>query len=483
MAGTQTDGIRTMPDTLSSARPSSSRASTVEPRAASPRALPPNPPAKLLVTDVGALALATVIVTIGIWVRVGGVSQLTKGAVHAWTSLTQLTGLFASLAGLFGLALVARPRAIERRFGLDRVFIWHRYLGEAMALLIGAHIATALAATVGSPDGGVWGAVRDYSGRLPYMAGALVGSLLIGIVTVSSLRSVRQQLAYETWYFVHLLAYVGFALSFGHEIVQGGLFADDFAARAFWVLLHVAVGLVLVWGRWGRLVVSARRPLHVVSTTAVGPDTVELTLGGPALADMTGDAGQFALLRPLTPSLWWQAHPFSLSAAPTEAGLRFTVKGLGDASVSMRALPVGTKVLVEGPYGACTTDVVAGEKLLFVAGGVGIAPVRALLERLDASSAPIVLYRAHRGADLVHLDDIKRLVAERGGSVRTLVGPTAKLAVKDPFSAKMLTSIVPDLLDRSAVLCGPERLVFAARAGLLAAGMRRDHIHYERPWW
>ena len=49
-------------------------------------------------------------------------------------------GSLHRLPGSAGLALVGRPLAIEHRYGLDRVFIWHRILGETMAVLIGLHV-------------------------------------------------------------------------------------------------------------------------------------------------------------------------------------------------------------------------------------------------------------------------------------------------------------------------------------------------------
>jgi predicted ferric reductase len=326
-------------------------------------------------------------------------------------------------------------------------------------------------------------AIIDLTGREPYMATATVGALLIGTVTVSSLRSVRRRLSYETWYFVHLLAYAALALSFSHQIVLGGDFADDTLARWTWIALHLGVLVLVLWGRVARTVWAALRPMQVVARRRVGPATTELTLAGPALRSMRADAGQFFLLRPAQRDLWWQAHPFSLSSAPATDGLRFTVKDRGDASRAITELPVGTRVVVEGPYGACTPNVIGDRKVLFVVGGVGIAPVKAMLERLGPSSAPIVLYRAHSERDLVHLDDLRELAGERGGAVYTLAGPTATLAVRDPYAASVLTGLVPDLAHRTAVLCGPERLLHAARAGLRGAGMAPEHIHFERPWW
>jgi predicted ferric reductase len=455
------------------------------PRAAAPpppvRRLPAPPASPLLGTDLVAGVAALALVVVGTWARHGGVLALRGGGSAAWSSLASLTGLAASAVGLAGLVLVARPRSLERRVGLDRLFVWHRYAGEAMALLVAAHVATAFVAW--SSDLGFAVALRELTGGQPYMAAATVGALLVGVVTVTSLRSLRRRLAYETWWFVHLTAYLALALSFSHEIVLGTALAADDVARALWIALHVAVAALLVWRRWGATVAAAARPLRVVQARPVGPGTVELVLAGRPLAHDRGEAGQFVLVRPLRAGLWWQAHPFSLSAAPTTAGFTLTVKDRGDASRAIAALPLGSRVAVEGPYGALGPELLADRKVLFVAGGVGVAPVRALLQRLDTSHEPVVLYRARSTDDLVHLDDLRRLAGARGGRVLTLVGRTATLAMRDPFGATALTAAVPDLRDRVAVVCGPDALLHAARAGLRAAGLPPAAVHVETPWW
>ena len=416
-----------------------------------------------------------------VWFRHGGFGALNKGAAFAATSLAQLTGVAASFAGLAGLALAARPIAVEHRYGLDRVFIWHRILGETMAVLVGVHVVTSIFAW--GLDLGFGPAIIDLTGRDSYMALALVGALLIGAVTISSLRSIRRQMSYETWYFVHLLAYAGFAISFSHEIVWGELFANDSSARWLWIGLHVGFGLMLIRGRWGRLAAAAIRPLHVAETRQLNDDTTELRLAGGGLHNRHGDAGQFVIVRPLVKGLWWQAHPFSLSSAPTIDGLRISVKTKGDATAAIGQLPEGTRVVVEGPFGACTPHRIDDRKVLFIVGGIGVAPVKAMLERLDPRHQPIVLFRANRHDDLVYADELGAMARELGGELITLVGPTATLAVKDPLSGTALRKAIPDLTERVAVLCGPERLLWAGRAGLREAGVAAEDIHFEQPWW
>jgi predicted ferric reductase len=416
-----------------------------------------------------------------VWFRHGGFGALFHGAAFASISVSQLTGVAASFAGLAGLALAGRPIAIEHRYGLDRVFIWHRILGETMAVLVGVHVVTSVFAW--GLDLGFGPAVIDLTGRDSYMALAFVGSLIIGAVTISSLRSIRRQMSYETWYFIHLLAYAGFAISFSHEIVWGELFANDEFARWLWVGLHVGVGVMLIRGRWGRLAMAAMRPMHVAGSRELNDNTSELRLAGGGLHKMTGDAGQFVIVRPMVKGLWWQAHPFSLSAAPTTDGLEISVKSKGHATTAIRRLPRGTRVVVEGPFGACTPHAIDGRKVLFIVGGIGVAPVKAMLERLDRRHQPIVLYRVNRHDDLVYANELRTMARELGGELMTLVGPTATLAVKDPLSSKVLSEAIPDLTERVAILCGPERLLWAGRAGLRDAGVPVGNIHFEQPWW
>lgn len=437
---------------------------------------------RLLDSDIVAILAALGTCVIGLWARHGGLRALGGGWADASTSIAQLSGLLTSMAGILGIVLVARPRSLERAFGLDRLFVWHRYLGETMALLLGVHVAAGVVEWAQGPAG-YWNALRDATGRQPYMAGATVGALLVGVVTVTSLRSIRNRMAYETWWFVHLTAYFALAISFSHQVVAGADFADDAVARWFWGGIHLVALGMLVWCRWGTTLTSMLRPLELRSLERLTDDTVTMRLAGPTLRSIEAEAGQFFIIRPLTRGMWWHAHPYSLSATPTTSGIEFSIKDRGDASRAIAQLRPGTKIAVEGPYGIGTPEAAAGKPMLFIAGGIGIAPIRALMQRLPANSRPVLLYRAHASHDLVHLDELTALAARTGGEVRTLVGPTAMLTTKDPFGAAALTAACPDVADRVAVLCGPERLIAAARRGLLDCGVAATDIHYERAWW
>ena len=443
--------------------------------------LPAPQESRVLDTDVGAVIGALTLVVVGLWSRHGGVTSLGDSAAKTYTSLAQLTGLLCSEAGLLGLILITRTPLIERRYGLDRMFNWHRLLGEAMAIFLALHIAFSVAAW--AIPGGTVNAIQSLTGEEPYMALTSVGSVIILLVTISSLKLFRNKLSYEMWYFVHLTAYFGLAASFSHQIVLGTDFADDSLARGFWVAIHVALIAWIIWSRWGRFFVAVARPLRVSAVTHEAEGITSIVLSGTHLRKAKAQGGQFYLVRQLVKGRWWQSNPFSLSAQPTTAGLRFTVKSRGESSNAFTNIALGTRVIVEGPYGVCTPDVVNSEKVLLVGGGIGIGPVMSFLEQLTTQHEPIVLYRVSSEQEMSHVKELEALAAARSGSVHTLVGHRATLKVADPFSSDVLLKAVPDLAQRVVIVAGPESMVKAVQRGARAAGVPAENIHAERAWW
>ena len=178
------------------------------------------------------------------------------------------------------------------------------------------------------------------------MALTFIGAVIIGVVVVSSLKEVRNRLSYETWYFLHLTAYVGVVISYSHQITLGSLLSGDRLLRWLWGILSAYIVMLLVLGRWTGVISSVRHPLVVTEVHHETDNTVAVTLGGRNIERYQGEGGQFVVLRMLKPGLWWKANPYSLSAAPTLNGMRITIKDRGDASAAIFSLKPGDRVAV-----------------------------------------------------------------------------------------------------------------------------------------
>ena len=154
-----------------------------------------------------------------------------------------------------------------------------------------------------------------------------------------------------------------------------------------------------------------------------GPGVVSILLRGRRLDRLPVAGGQFFQWRFLRRGLWWQAHPYSLSAAPSGDLLRITVKDLGDHSGGLARLRPGTPRGDRGPVRQLHHRYRDGATaLLLVGAGVGTAPILALLQELPPQADVTVLLRASTRADLVLRDEVADEVARRGGRLVELVG-------------------------------------------------------------
>ena len=461
--------------------PKTARTTDSSPRGRT-RLLAPATTTRAIDSDVALFLIFIAAVITGVWAVNNGWSTITHGWTGFWRGSASLSGLLTSVSAMVGLLLATRLPWMERSIGLDRVLIWHRIAGDSMGVLLGVHIVTAVIADM-PLRGGLVNTILDFTGRESYMALTTIGAVIIGAVVVSSLKNVRRRFSYETWYFIHLTAYVGVVISYSHQITLGSLLSEDKLLRWLWGILSAYVLLLVVLGRWTGVIGAARHPLTVLDVHHETDNTVAVTLGGRNIERFRGEGGQFVTLRMLKKGQWWKANPYSLSAAPTLDGMRITVKDRGDASAATFSLRKGDKVAVEGPYGIATPAIFEGARPLLIAGGVGVTPVRAMLETLPRNSRPLVLLRARTTDDIAHFKEICSLTEERGGDVRLVLGRTAQLKGRDPFAPKILNSLVPNLRNCVAFICGPTSLTFAARKGLQEAGVPKSRIHLELPWW
>ncbi|HZC31201.1 MAG TPA: hypothetical protein VE261_06745, partial [Gaiellaceae bacterium] len=283
----------------------------------------------------------------------------------------------------------------------------------------------------------------------------------------------RRRLRYEWWYAVHLLAYAGIALAWFHQIPTGNELVLNTIAADYWRALYVATLALLVGYRIVVPIVNAFRfRMRVADVVAEGPGVVSLWIEGRRLDRLRAQPGQFFQWRFL--DKWWTAHPFSLSAAPDGRRLRITAKALGDHSAALRNVPVGTRVVAEGPFGCFTDASRRYAKRVLIAGGIGITPVRALVEHGDPDD--VVVYRALREEDLVLRDELDAL----GVEVHYVVGDHAAPGGDRLLSPEHLLELVPDLAERDVYVCGPTGLADFALRNVRAAGVPRRHVHIER---
>lgn len=422
-----------------------------------------------------AIVAACIAVTLFWWHGTPAAAGGTPGG--ALVAVAELIGLIASVLVCAQLLLVARVPWFERSVGMDRLVSWHKSLGTTVILLIVAHVLGMIVGYQLIQGQTPWGSLVTLLHTIADLWWAVIGTAVFFAVGLSSARLLRRRLSYEWWYGIHFTVYGAIALTFVHQVNAGVSFVGVPLARAAWYALYGATAWTILWYRVIQPI--ARHVTLGVRVAAVVEESVGTTsvwLQGRHLNRLAPRAGQFFLVRFLVPGHLLTAHPYSLSLVPTGDHLRFTVGALGDHSSAVRHLKEGTPVLLEGPFGRMTADRARSRRVLLVAGGAGIGPVRALAEDLvNSGHDVVVLHRAHSADRLA-------LASEFPNAPRLRYVPVAGRRRElgyDPLVPSALAGLVPDVRSRDVFVCGPPAMVDTVVASVRALGVPRSAIHSE----
>ena len=158
--------------------------------------------------------------------------------------------------------------------------------------------------------------------------------------------------------------------------------------------------------------------------------------------------------------------PFCISSSPTRPDhLECTVKRTGQLTNALHRLSVGAEIGFRGPYGnGFPLEELKGKNLVFVAGGIGLAPLRSLIwnvldNREDYGKLDIV-YGARSPADLVYKYDLATWQKDdRFNMAVTVDRGDDKWQGTVGFVPQVLGEVAPSAQDAVAVVCGPPIMI------------------------
>lgn len=397
---------------------------------------------------------------------------------HLAGGLAMFLGSFTGMAGtylaLIMVVLASRMPALERVLGQNGVIHWHRRLAPWPIVLISAHAVLLTLAYAEAAKTGVLHEAGSIVNTFPHMLSATIAlGLMVGIGLIS-IRQIRVRIPRENWWLIHLLMYVALVLAFAHELVLGPSFVKHPFAQISWIVAwSLAAATVLVYRVGVPVYRSLRHKLKVVEVIREGPGVVSIILEGRQLERLAMAGGQFFEWRFMARGMWWQAHPFTVSALPKPPYLRLTVQDAGDFTRALAQVKKGTSVAIEGPYGAFTVFAGKTSRVLVIAGGVGVTAARSLLEDLPEKTRPVVVLRARSHEELILDHEVEELVRLRKGTLHRLIGNRQQVPLDS------IAPLVPDIAKRDVFISGSESFVHDAVAMVLRAGVPSHAVHQD----
>ena len=395
---------------------------------------------------------------------------------------------FSMALGFTGMAmmgvqfvLTARFKRASTPFGIDIIYYFHRYLALMAVSFIFLHF---LIIRIGNAD--ALGEINPLQAPW-YMTAGRISLLLFSLLIITSLWRKPLRIHYDEWRMLHItMAMTGFVLALVH--IEGvGYYIDAPSKRwlwtaytLFWLLLIVFLRLIKPWQMY-------HRPYRVTEVRQEHGNSYTLALTADGHKGISFKPGQFAWLT-LHDSPWHvKEHPFSISSSASRKDqLEFNIKELGDFTRTIKQTRIGDTAYLDGPYGTFSIDQSPDSAgYVFIAGGVGGAPIISMLRTLADRNDRRPLYFIYcndRLEDVIFREELESLEQKLNLQlVHVLNRPPANWQGESGFiTPQLLGKILPD--EKQAFeyfLCGPKPMSDMVQQELRKLKVTMSKIHFE----
>lgn len=385
----------------------------------------------------------------------------------ARTTATIMLGGIAFLLMTISVILATRLDVFEEWFGgLDRMYQVHRIAGTFVGVFVIFHF-------VGVPKvlpEGVDPALN------PLIPSSPLGKVSMVLLVLGLFVSLNRKISYSQWRTPHKIMALVYFLTIGHFMNAPGVFFERFSASGIMLIMSAVMGMIALL--YTMLGMNKRTATHF-TIEAVNPmeRATEIVLK-PVREMLSFKPGQFAFVE-IQGTEWSEPHPFTISSAPGEDRLRFTVKVLGDWTRKVREeLQPGGEVIVRGPYGRFDTAKVSNKKQVWIAGGIGLTPFLSKIRAMEAGDDRQIhfFYAARNEEEAIFLDELKSRAAELGNiTLYPLFSSVGECARVDIVKERITDSL--DVFEY--FICGPKPMVDGLMRDLKKSGIQRSCIHTE----
>lgn len=395
---------------------------------------------------------------------------------------------------LWQLVLSARPKFIEKHFGLDKMYRFH---GMIAIIAIGFGIVHKLNYEAIFRD-----SIMTKLGEI-----ALVIFIIVSMISIifmwtrvldkfAYLKRVvvwmkkLKVITYERLKLMHNLTIIGILMLQVHVMMTS-------AARASILVFNVYMGYFLVAMSFYIYHKSIKAWLleeHHYTISAIYKETsdvISLDLEPKTLFALNFKPGQFGYFTFLSKNIPIEEHPFSISSSPTEKSkLTITVKALGDFTHHLSNTMVGDEVRVEGPFGRFSyMNAVEEKSTVFIAGGIGITPLMSMLkhiEILDENRHVILIWAVKTKNDFIKYKTFTTL--EQNMAHFSFIPIVSNDNQWTGRKGRLELDVLKDILIETSFLdgntgyyiCGSSNFMKSVLDHLQTIGIPRKQVYYEK---
>lgn len=411
--------------------------------------------------------LLPLLVTVNLFVL--SKSNILVSLQNPWLFTSQLFSIIGTLLLCFTFVLGSRARFLENIFGgLDKVIKIHHILGGISFVLLLHH--PLFLAVQALPNYTLSAKYLFFSSNAVYNYGviSLYGMVMLLLLTLIV------RLPYDVWLRTHdMFGIVLFFASLHIYFISSDV--SRYLPLRIWMFVNLAIALffyvykVFLYKWFG-----PRYGYSVEKINQIG-DVLEVYLT-PNNEGVKFKPGQFGFVSFEKEGLT-EEHPFSFSSSPDDNLVRFSVKILGDYTLKLRNLPVGTKCSVWGSYGKFYYGFNDKNDVVCIARGIGITPFVSLIayEHNHILDRKIYLfYSAKSEKEAIYHDYFVEMQAKLPNFIYC-----PNFGSNNRLNCEALLKETNDFLNKLFFICGPTPMMYSLSNLLKRNGVKSRNIIFE----
>lgn len=386
-------------------------------------------------------------------------------------TISQYSQLLAAFA-LVGFALInfisTRHKVLDNLFdGLDKSYIYHKYLGISALLMVFVHDITISIGKRSEIQAG------NHIPRDPYaMYGSFSMYLFVIIILVAIL---AKKLNYERWKTIHKFMLIGYILGIYHYYGSANYAVFSINAFSIWLNIVNCIGILsAIYSIFFYEKTAFKYRFKVKKLETVAKGTLEIT--GSALGtNMNFKSGQFAFLKILDKDNKFASHPFTISEAPKNGQLQFTIKDLEDDTKALfDTLKIGDEFVVAGPHGKFNYKAETKNQI-WIAGGIGVTPFRSFLQAGIPKDYSIDFFYAYNNEEEgAYVDELQELVCSDNLRLHLFNSKEKGFLSVEEINKYVKTEETIDVY-----FCGPKPMRGNLKKQFISSKLKVRKFHYE----
>lgn len=398
------------------------------------------------------------------------------------SSLFYVLGRWSGLIGFTCLSLLIFSGDIARFFdrfiGLDKIIKFQKKFSLFTAFFVIFHPIFFILSNIG---------FSQYLIPRFSIFALFLGTISFYIFIIVMLASLMyKRVSYLVFQYIHILTYILFFFGLYHAY-NWGQSVNFLAIKILYYFLIIIVIIGIVYRTQYKLIGIFRDKFYLKEIIKETKDTFSLILETKGKIDFK--AGQFYFLR-INKNKLYARHPFTVSSAPNDNYLRFTIKDTGRFTKTALNLKKGEEIILDGPFGVFTFKEKEKEKkdLVFIAGGVGITPFLSMIKDnfFKEEKKNIFLFYASRAKeDIILKKEIDNINENWFKKVYVLSREKVDLENYENgyIDKELIEKYIKNIDNCLFYICGSEKMKKDSLKALINLKVKRKNIIIEDFFW